>query len=97
MRICSFKYYLSILVLLSGALVYGNDVNFSSSTGSVSEDADCFVPINIDGGGTGIGQIDWFLSAGIRLTEVINGKTTEEKELGRIGWIDGLFVLGINL
>lgn len=37
------------------------------------------------------------IRGGIRSTEVINAKTTEEKELGHIGWMDGLIVLGINL
>jgi len=35
--------------------------------------------------------------AGFRSTEVINGTTKEELELGHTGWVDGIVVLGINL
>jgi len=37
------------------------------------------------------------IRGGIRSTEVFNGKTTESFELGHIGWMDGIIVLGINL
>jgi len=37
------------------------------------------------------------LRAGIRSTETLNTKTSEGKELGRAGWMDGQIVLGVNL
>ena len=37
------------------------------------------------------------IRAGIRSTEVMEGKTTEELLLGRTGWMDGVLLLGINL
>jgi hypothetical protein len=37
------------------------------------------------------------IRGGIRSTEVFNGKTTASFELGHIGWMDGIIVLGINL
>ena len=36
------------------------------------------------------------IRGGIRSTEVMEGKTTEELLLGRTGWMDGVLVLGIN-
>ena len=37
------------------------------------------------------------IRGGIRSTEVMEGKTTEELLLGRTGWMDGVLLLGINL
>jgi hypothetical protein len=34
---------------------------------------------------------------GIRSTEAISAKTGDLVELGRVGWMDGQIVLGINL
>ena len=37
------------------------------------------------------------IRGGIRSTEALSAVTTEEKDLSRTGWMDGLIVLGINL
>ena len=34
---------------------------------------------------------------GIRSTEALSGKTADSVNLGRVGWMDGQIVLGINL
>ena len=37
------------------------------------------------------------IRGGIRSTETLNAKTSDSKELGRAGWMDGQIVLGVNL
>jgi hypothetical protein len=37
------------------------------------------------------------IRGGIRSNEVLGGKSANDIELGRLGWMDGQIVLGINL
>ena len=48
MRIFSIKYFLSLLIFLSGNALYGVTASFSASTGSASENAGGSVTINFD-------------------------------------------------
>ena len=45
--------------------------------------------------GIRIGSME--IRGGIRSTEAISGKTADSVNLGRVGWMDGQIVLGINL
>ena len=45
--------------------------------------------------GVRIGSME--VRGGIRSTEALSGKTADSVELGRVGWMDGQIVLGINL
>ena len=45
--------------------------------------------------GIRIGSME--VRAGIRSTEALSGKTADSVDLGRVGWMDGQIVLGVNL
>ena len=45
--------------------------------------------------GIRIGSME--VRGGIRSTEALSGKTADSVNLGRVGWMDGQIVLGINL
>ena len=45
--------------------------------------------------GIALGAID--IRLGIRTTEILKGKDSTERELGHLGWMDGIMVLGVNI
>ena len=45
--------------------------------------------------GIALGAID--IRLGIRTTEILKGKDSTDRELGHLGWMDGIMVLGVNI